>query len=104
LRDGQAWVDQARTCYLAAGNAAATGLGLPLPQGSTFLFVNAEAALDERGMSGLLADCLADGVAVAPGTSCGQSYENWFRLCYTSEPPVEVGVAISKLAKRLNAS
>jgi N-succinyldiaminopimelate aminotransferase len=104
LRDGQAWVDQARTCYLAAGNAAATGLGLPLPEGSTFLFVNAEAALDERGMSGLLADCLADGVAVAPGASCGQSYENWFRLCYTSEPPVEVGVAISKLAKRLNAS
>jgi N-succinyldiaminopimelate aminotransferase len=104
LRDGRAWVEHARTCYLAAGAAAAVALGLPAPQGSTFLFVNAEAALDERGMSGFLTDCLADGVAVAPGASCGEAYGNWLRLCYTSEPPVEVGVAISKLAKRLTGS
>lgn len=103
LRDGQAWVDQARTCYRAAGDAAAAELGLPAPQGSTFLFVNAESALDERSMSGLLADCLADGVAVAPGASCGQAYGNWIRLCYTAEPPVEMSAAISKLAKRLAA-
>jgi DNA-binding transcriptional MocR family regulator len=54
-------------------------------------------------MSGFLADCLADGVAVAPGASCGQAYGNWFRLCYTSEPPADVSAAISKLAKRLTA-
>jgi aspartate/methionine/tyrosine aminotransferase len=103
LRDGRAWVDEARTCYLAAGGAAAAELGIPSPQGSTFLFVDAEAALDERGMSGFLADCLADGVAVAPGASCGRAYGNWFRLCYTSEPPADVSAAISKLAKRLTA-
>jgi N-succinyldiaminopimelate aminotransferase len=103
LRDGRAWVDHARRCYLAAGEAAAAGLGIPAPQGSTFLFVDAEPALDERGTTGLLADCLADGVAVAPGASCGEAYGNWLRLCYTSEPPVEVSAAISKLAKRLAA-
>ena len=103
IRDGQPWVDRARESYRLAGAAAAAELGLPAPQGSTFLFVNAAAALDERGVEGLLADCLEDGVAVAPGASCGRDYATWLRLCYTSAPPEEVGVAISKLAKRLAA-
>jgi len=102
LRDGQAWVERARESYRAAGAAAAAELGLPAPQGSTFLFVDAEAALDERGIEGFLADCFDDGVAVAPGASCGRDYATWLRLCYTSAPPAEVGVAISKLAKRLS--
>ncbi len=103
IRDGQAWVDRARESYRSAGVAAAAELGLPAPQGSTFLFVDAAAALDERGLEGFLADCLEDGVAVAPGASCGRDYASWLRLCYTSAPPAEVGVAISKLAKRLAA-
>jgi N-succinyldiaminopimelate aminotransferase len=103
LRDGQPWVDRARQSYRSAGAAAAAELGLPVPQGSTFLFVDATAALDERGIEGLLADCLEDGVAVAPGASCGRDYATWLRLCYTSAPPAEVEVAISKLAKRLAA-
>jgi N-succinyldiaminopimelate aminotransferase len=103
IRGGQAWIDRARESYRQAGAAAAAELGLPAPQGSTFLFVDAAAALDERGVEGLLADCLEDGVAVAPGASCGRDYANWLRLCYTSAPPAEVGVAISKLAVRLAA-
>jgi len=103
LRGGRAWVDRARESYRAVGTAAAVELGLPAPQGSTFLFVDAAAALDERGIEGLLADCLEDGVAVAPGGSCGRDYATWLRLCYTSAPPAEVGAAISKLAKRLMA-
>jgi len=101
IRGGQAWVDRARESYRSAGVAAAAELGLPAPQGSTFLFVDAAAALDERGLEGFLADCLEDGVAVAPGASCGRDYASWLRLCYTSAPPAEVGVAIAKLAKRL---
>lgn len=101
IQDGQPWVDRARESYRLAGAAAADELGLPAPEGSTFLFVDAAAALDERGIEGLLADCLEDGVAVAPGASCGQDYATWLRLCYTSARPAEVEVAISKLAKRL---
>ncbi|HXV37482.1 MAG TPA: pyridoxal phosphate-dependent aminotransferase [Myxococcota bacterium] len=103
LQRGQAWVDRARASYRAAGIDAAAALGLPAPQGSTFLFVDARPALDERGIEGLLADCLEDGVAVAPGGSCGRDYASWLRLCYTSAPPAEVGLAVSKLAKRLAA-
>jgi aspartate/methionine/tyrosine aminotransferase len=103
IQSGQPWVDRARQSYRSAGVASAAELGLPAPQGSTFLFVDAAAALDERGIEGFLADCLEDGVAVAPGASCGRDYASWLRLCYTSAPPAEVGVAISKLAKRLGA-
>jgi len=103
LRDGRPWVDRAREGYRSAGSAAAAELGLPAPEGSTFLFVDAAPAFDERGIDGLLADCLDDGVAVAPGSSCGRDYESWLRLCYTSAPPAEVELAISKLAKRLAA-
>jgi N-succinyldiaminopimelate aminotransferase len=103
IQDGRPWVDRARASYRASGISAAAELGLPAPQGSTFLFVDAKAALDERGIEGLLADCLEDGVAVAPGASCGRDYATWLRLCYTSAPPAEVEVAISKLAKRLAA-
>jgi len=101
LREGQPWIDRARESYREAGAKAAAALGLPAPEGSTFLFVDAQSALDERGTSGLLADCLEDGVAVAPGASCGEAYESWLRLCYTSAPPDEVHAAIAKLAKRL---
>ena len=101
LQAGRPWIDRARESYRTVGAAAAAELGIPTPQGSTFLFVDAAAALDERGIEGLLADCLEDGVAVAPGASCGRDYATWLRLCYTSAPPAEVGVAISKLAKRL---
>ena len=101
LQAGRPWIDRARESYRTVGAAAAAELGIPAPQGSTFLFVDAAAALDECGIEGLLADCLEDGVAVAPGASCGRDYATWLRLCYTSAPPAEVGVAISKLAKRL---
>jgi aspartate/methionine/tyrosine aminotransferase len=101
LRNGQAWIDRARESYRETGAAAAAALGLPAPQGSTFLFVNAESVLDERGTNGLLADCLEDGVGVAPGASCGEAYESWLRICYTAAPPADVHAAIAKLAKRL---
>jgi len=103
LQSGKPWIDRARESYRAAGAAAAAELGLSSPQGSTFLFVDAASALDERGIEGLLADCLEDGVAVAPGASCGLDYATWLRLCYTSARPAEVEAAISKLAKRLAA-
>jgi N-succinyldiaminopimelate aminotransferase len=73
-----------------------------MPQGSTFHFLDVSARLDERGISGFLEDCLDDGVALAPGASCGEAYSEWVRLCYTAAPPDEVTVAVRKLAKRLS--
>jgi N-succinyldiaminopimelate aminotransferase len=101
LRDGGPWVERARGLYRAVGDETAAVLGLPPPQGSTFHFVDVSARLDERGIAGFLEDCLDDGVALAPGTSCGAAYGGWVRLCYTAAPPDEVKAAVHKLASRL---
>lgn len=101
MRDGAGWIERARESYRKVGAAAAAQLGLAEPEGSTFLFVDASSAIDERGIAGLLKDCLAEGVALAPGASCGRDYANWLRLCYTAVPPDEALAAISTLAKRI---
>jgi N-succinyldiaminopimelate aminotransferase len=101
LREGGAWVARARASYRDVGEAVANELGMPPPEGSTFLFLDVRRALDERGLRGFLADCLEDGVALAPGSSCGEDYGDWVRLCYTSAPPTEVKDAARRLAKRI---
>ena len=103
LREGAAWVERARACYREVGDDAARALGLAPPEGSTFLFLDVSAQLDERGVWGFLEDCLADGVALAPGPSCGRDYASWVRLCYTAAPPDAVRGAVARLAARLRA-
>jgi len=101
LLDGQDWVDNARVLYGQAGEAAAQRLGVATPQGSTFLFLDVEAHLDERGIWGFLEDCLEDGLLLAPGPSFGAEYGHYVRVCFTSAPPETVAVAVELLAKRL---
>jgi len=101
LREGAAWVASAREAYRAVGDDVARALGLPPPEGSTFLFLDVRAHLDERGVWGFLERCLADGVALAPGPSCGSDYATWVRLCYTAAPPDAVRSAVARLAARL---
>jgi len=102
LRQGQPWIDEARSLYRSVGEETAALLGLPPPQGSTFHFLDVRDHLDERGIAGFLADCLREGVALAPGASCGLAYAGWVRLCYTAAPPAEVEAAVRKLAQRLS--
>jgi len=101
LASGGAWVAAARDAYRPAGEAAARALGLPPPQGGTFLFLDVAERLDARGLPGFLADCLDDDVLVAPGGSCGADYGTWVRICFTSAPPASVAEAIARLAKRV---
>ena len=102
LRDGQPWVDAARLSYQEAGYRAAEILGLPRPQGSTFLFVDVAHKLDERGVFGFLEDCLEDGLLLAPGPSFGVGFESHLRLCFTAAPPDRVEEAVKRLARRLS--
>lgn len=103
LEGGGAWVDAARESYRGAGEAAARALDLPTPEGSMFLFVDVGAAQDERGAAGLLEDCLAQGVLVAPGASSGQAYERWIRLCYSCLDPDATAEGVRRLAGVLRA-
>jgi N-succinyldiaminopimelate aminotransferase len=104
LEGGSGWVESARASYADVGRRCAARLGLPAPGGSTFLFVNVERHLDERGLDGLLADLFEDGVLVAPGASSGQGFEHWIRLCYTAEPPDRVLEAVDCIAARLEGA
>jgi len=97
---GQRWVDAAREQYAELGRHAAAALGLPAPEGSTFLFPEVSSALDERGLPGLLSDLAERGVLVAPGPTFGP-YPEHLRLCFTSAEPDAVRRGIDILAERL---
>jgi len=101
LERGDAWVAEARDLYRSAGERCAATLGLPPPEGATFLLVDAGPVLDERGLDGFLEDCFEDGVLVAPGGSSGRDYAEWVRVCYTAVPPDQAAEAARRLAGRL---
>ena len=101
LREGESWLARARALCCEAGYAAADALGVARPEGSTFLFLDVRHRLDERGVWGFLSDCVAEGVALAPGPSCGEAYDGWVRLCYTAAPPDVVRRAVEVVARRL---
>jgi N-succinyldiaminopimelate aminotransferase len=98
LEGGAVWVANARASYAKAGADVAAALGLPAPAGGCFLFANAAHRLDARGLLGFLEDCFARGVVVAPGTSAGEAYGSWIRLCFTVVPPDQALEAARRLA------
>lgn len=104
IEGGDAWIEAAHAEYRTTGEQVAERLGLPAPEGGTFLFLDVSARLDERGMHGLLEDCFAQGVLVAPGQSCGEVYGDWIRLSYTAAPPDDVLEAASRLSEVLGRS
>jgi N-succinyldiaminopimelate aminotransferase len=83
---GDAWAEAARRQYAGTARGAAARLGLPEPEGSTFLFLDVAAALDGRGLDGLLERCADRGLLVAPGPSFGP-YPTHVRVCYTAVEP-----------------
>jgi len=98
---GAEWIDVARSEYRDTGAKMAKILGLPAPDGGTFLFVEVRDRLDERGLHGLLEDCFERGVLVAPGISCGEAYGEWIRVSHTAAPPADVLEAARRLASVL---
>jgi N-succinyldiaminopimelate aminotransferase len=100
---GDPWIARARELYRTLGNAAADSLGVPRPQGSTFLFLDVAASLDRRGLGGFLESCVDRGLFVAPGPSFGP-YPTHIRLCYTAAPPPVVERGIAVLADLLGRS
>jgi aspartate/methionine/tyrosine aminotransferase len=98
---GDAWVAEARAEYAATGAEAARRLGVPAPEGGSFLFVDVSRSLDARGLMGFLEDCAAEGLFLAPGPSFGP-FPTYVRLCYTAVPPETALRGIDVLVKRLH--
>lgn len=98
-----AWVAEARAEYAATGREAARRLGLPAPEGGSFLFLDVARALDGRGLMGFLEDVADEGLFLAPGPSFGP-YPTHVRLCYTAVPPDAALRGVDVLARRLAGS
>ena len=100
LREGGAWIEESRVRYAEAGRKAALALGLPPPEGSTFLFADVGPRLapgDEDCMP-FLERCADQGVLLTPGAACGEHYPRWVRLCFTAVPPAQLDEALERLA------
>lgn len=99
LRHGEPWVVESRTRYEVAGRKAALALGVPVPQGGTFLFADVSALLapDDDDCMPLLERCADRGVLLTPGRSCGEHYPRWIRLCFTAVPPAQLDQALERL-------
>jgi aspartate/methionine/tyrosine aminotransferase len=97
---GEPWVERARKAYAELGRFAARRLGVPDPQGGTFLFLDVSEALDGRGLMGFLEDCVDRGLFLAPGPSFGP-YPEHVRICFTSAEPEVVRRGVEVLAGML---
>ncbi|HQR45870.1 MAG TPA: pyridoxal phosphate-dependent aminotransferase [Thermoanaerobaculia bacterium] len=97
---GEAWLAETRPLYEEVGRKAAERLGVPAPEGSTFLFLDVAPALGPGGLEAFLEGCADDGLFAAPGPSFGP-YPKHVRVCYTAAPPAVTLRGIELLARRL---
>lgn len=103
LREGQGWLAEAREAYKQAGLAVHRALGVPAPDGGTFVFFDVSGNLrDGEDGVGILERCLDAGVLLTPGRACGEAYADWVRLCFTSVPPAQLDEALAQLAPILS--
>ena len=97
LEGAAPWLDETRDSYRTTGIEAARVLGVDPPQGGCFLFL----PIGDRNVESFLADCLAEGVALAPGSASGEAYTAWVRLCFTTLPPPRALEGVRRVAKLL---
>ncbi len=97
---GEIWAQESKRLYRAMAQEAAERLGVPVPEGGTFLFIDLSEYLDERGLNSLLMDLAVEGLLVAPGSSFGP-WPHHLRLCYTAAPPEIVREGLEILARHL---
>ena len=88
LAEGKSWLEQARAHYIHAGELVSNILQVPKPDGGTFLFLNIEKTLQEQDINvdQFLRKCLQHNIILAPGTSFGEGYDNYVRICFTAAP------------------
>jgi N-succinyldiaminopimelate aminotransferase len=99
LTEGDAWLEETRALYAAAGRRAAAALGLPAPEAGSFLFFDAAPFFRPgEDLARFLERCLDDaGVLVTPGLAAGRDYGTFVRLCFTVVPPDELDEALAAL-------
>ena len=106
LRHGSAWANNARALYREAAARSAEVMNVPMPEGSTFLFVDVSPFLRDGETTAMpfLERCVNEGLLVTPGTASGTHFERHIRLCYTCVPPADLTEALARMKRAMNAS
>jgi aspartate/methionine/tyrosine aminotransferase len=97
---GEAWARATREEYRRIGAESAALLGVPAPEGSTFLFLDVSERLGPGGLEEFLEGCADDGLFAAPGPSFGP-FPTHLRVCTTACPPEVTARGMQVLARRL---
>ncbi len=101
LDEGDEWLQQARTTYAEARNISADGLGLPRPDGGSFLFFDVSKHLQGSDIVDLLDRCREAGVTLTPGVASGADFATYLRLSFTAVPPADIKDAVARLRRVL---
>jgi len=99
LREGDGWLAEARSDYARAGALAAAAVGQRPPQGGTFVMFDARPFQDpDAPPIRFIERCLDEaGVLLTPGRACGEGFDRWARICFTSVPEPELRSALDAL-------
>jgi aspartate/methionine/tyrosine aminotransferase len=106
--EGDAWVSEARACYLRARDAVLAALPpndlceTRPAAGGSYVFVDFAALLRGRPLRTLLEGCIDRGVMLAPGGACGEGYETCARLCFTAAPEDRVLAGVARLREAMS--
>ena len=105
LDEGDAWLAETRGQYHAAAEKVAGVLGVPVPAGGTFLFVDASRWMrpGEADAIPFLHRLLDAGVVFTAGAASGSAYGRYVRVCYTTLPPAELDVALARVEEVLGS-
>lgn len=97
---GDTFVAEVRDEYRTAGADLAARLGVPPPEGGTFLFFDLAPHLGDHPLTPFLETCADAGLLMAPGPSFGP-YPTHVRVCFTAQPPDRIEAAGALLARHL---
>jgi len=94
---GDDWLRDTRHTYQRAADRAAGALGIPRPEGGTFLFWDVSPWLDGGDTLDFLDRCRQAGVTLTPGAASGADFERWVRLSFTAVPTDDLDDALRRL-------
>ncbi|MCA9786249.1 MAG: pyridoxal phosphate-dependent aminotransferase, partial [Candidatus Cloacimonetes bacterium] len=97
------WFPQLNATYRRLRDRVCSELKVPclLPASGFYAFMDASAACAGRTAVDVLEELVREGVACVPGAAFGAGFENWFRLCFVSEPEERLALGIERINRVL---
>ncbi len=98
-------IEKAVNVYKEGANIVINNLNAdfynPVAAAYAFVELSSKNECDETKKTKFYEECINNNLFIAPGTAFGKDYYNYFRLCYTSEPPEKLIDGIQVLNKIL---